>query len=145
MTSPFSAVFTSDHLCIESTLYTLDTCVVWSKPAGNSDVIYEQPLVLKTLGSTKWSFYVMRSKICKSTKMVQRTTNPGWQRSQRFKKSILLFLVFFKLMRSGKPCNLKIVIFEMCWSQNRDCQSCSFNEDCNKKITFNVDLLRSLW
>jgi len=29
--------------------------------------------------------------------------------------------------------------------QDKDCQSCSFNEDCNKKITFNVDLLSIIY
>ena len=28
---------------------------------------------------------------------------------------------------------------------SRDCQSCAANEDCNKVVTFNVDLFRCLW
>ena len=51
MTSTLSAGFTSDQPCIEGTLYTLNTWVVWSEycwyVAGeNDDIIYEQALIL---------------------------------------------------------------------------------------------------
>ena len=51
MTSSFSAGISLDHPCIGSTLYTLETWVVWTSDsevktvdtAENDDIIYVQP------------------------------------------------------------------------------------------------------
>ena len=48
MTSSFSAGFTSDHPCIESTSYTLNTWVVWSENRG-----YPQKIMMSSMNSPK--------------------------------------------------------------------------------------------
>ena len=67
--------------------------------------------------------------------------NPGCQRSPCCKKSEHFFYPF-------KPFLAFILLsffnsfYDIERHFHRDCESCKMNEDCNKKVTFNVDLKR---